>query len=102
MLSQTFYRALPESAVVQQESDLGASTNGRQGREYLSQRLIGHPLWSDLGFWDQALVRCVMEQLPTVELPDAQVWHDLDDAARGELVTRFVSGARSWVLGRLA
>lgn len=60
MLSQTFWHLLlpSQAALPSSGDDIGQSVGGneeRSKREFLSSRLIGHPLWSDAAFWDQAL-----------------------------------------------
>jgi hypothetical protein len=69
------------------EVSRGAAAD-RSQREYLSKRLLNHPLWVSDEFWDQALWQCVLEQIPTIEQTKSALWHDLAAHARDELVTQ--------------
>jgi hypothetical protein len=82
MLSQTFYRFRPKNGkpTSQEESTDGASgkqpqvddnedededapKRGVEFREYIKEKLMGHPIWEDGNFWEQALWQCAIEQV---------------------------------------
>eukprot|EP00978_Attheya_sp_CCMP212_P008257 scaffold19326_cov39-Attheya_sp.AAC.1 len=58
MLAQTFYVVETNSNDTERTED-----GGRSKRIFVKIRLIGHKLWSDEDFWDQALFQCVSESL---------------------------------------
>ena len=96
MLSQTFYK---------DSGDNDGET--RSNRVYVKSRLIGHSLWAEEEFWDQALYQCVAESLTNSGVmqnferssdTDAGKsewgpvnklkWHDLNHAERSEAATQ--------------
>lgn len=107
MLSQTFY-------IVDNSGDTDASIDpssptslARSKRIYVKSKLIGHALWKDDEFWDQALHQCVTESLThsgvmanfdraspartkKSEWTEARKlqWHDLTHAERSEAASQ--------------
>ena len=73
--------SLPEGECEEEDS----STRIDQ-RTYLREELIGHPLWADARFWEQALWQLVMDQLQTI--PNEVAWHDMNHVDRERSVKR--------------
>lgn len=87
MLSQTFYRFRSKNDKSSQEDsnnnsesakkkvkarneddeddddDDDAPKRGVEFREYIKEKLMGHPIWEDGNFWEQALWQCAIEQV---------------------------------------
>ena len=107
---QTFYRVRPgshlipekeHSALFRERSSKGSNEDGseeeededqiaRRGiiyRQYIKEKILGHPLWADGNYWEQALWQCAIEQLHTI--PYDKPWYDLDRENR-ELAVRRV------------
>jgi hypothetical protein len=63
---------------------------GRRGiiyRQYIKEKILGHPLWADGNYWEQALWQCAIEQLQSI--PYEKPWYDMDRENR-ELAVRRV------------
>lgn len=89
MLCQTFYRIRPSYAgnpgnssaievltddvasnrkmtidsIYEGEEDEDIPKRGSQFRQYIKEKLMGHEIWADSNYWEQALWQCTMEQV---------------------------------------
>ena len=115
MLSQTFYieGTPPEgaTAIISSDDVSSGENNSRNKRIYVKSKLIGHDLWKEDEFWDQALYQCVTESLThsgvmanfdratsdrndtmmrSSEWAEARTlqWHDLTHAERSEAASQ--------------
>ena len=109
MLSQTFYIVdASDSDEAETLMDPSSPTRAaRSKRIYVKSRLIGHALWDEDEFWDQALHQCVTESLThsgvmaNFDRGDRNVmkksewmearklqWHDLTHAERSEAASQ--------------
>ena len=111
MLSQTFYivNDSDDDAPIEVSLDPSSSSSARSRRIYVKSKLIGHALWDEDEFWDQALYQCVTESLThsgvmanferspnhravpsTSEWADTKSlkWHDLTHAERSEAASQ--------------
>lgn len=59
---------------------------GIQYRQYIKEKILGHPLWEDGNYWEQALWQCAIEQLQTI--PYEKPWYDMDRENRDIAVRR--------------
>jgi hypothetical protein len=110
MLSQTFYiMDLSESNTFDTaKREIPSPQTERDKRIYVKSKLIGHPLWDENEFWDQALHQCVTESLthsgvmanfertPSRDIVKKSEWmetkklqwHDLTHAERAEAASQ--------------
>jgi hypothetical protein len=114
MLSQTFYivNDSGDDSPVEESRNAASpssSSSARNKRIYVKSKLIGHSLWEEDEFWDQALYQCVTESLthsgvmanfdrshnhrsvqPKSEWADTKTlrWHDLTHAERSEAASQ--------------
>lgn len=50
----------------------------------MKEKILGHPLWEDGNYWEQALWQCAIEQLQTI--PYERPWYEMDRESRERAV----------------
>ena len=51
------------SANSDEEDEDGNAKRGVEFRQYIKEKLMGHPIWQDGNYWEQALWQCAIEQV---------------------------------------
>ncbi len=51
-----------------EEDEDGNAKRGVEYRQYIKEKLMGHPIWQDGNYWEQALWQCAIEQVSIFKL----------------------------------
>jgi hypothetical protein len=61
--SQQITTAEKEDGPDDDDSDDSSARRGVEFRQYIKEKLMGHRIWHDGSYWEQALWQCALEQV---------------------------------------